>query len=527
METIAVLEKERCELQTVLDSQKTPSERNKQGQFATPTELAIDVLKYAKKLFPQRKKVAFFDPAIGTGSFYSALLKTFPSSRIAKSKGFELDPHYGNASLQLWKQTDLNITLADFTKQKLPKPSDKFNLIICNPPYVRHHHLLTNDKKRLRVLAQSVTGLKLSGLSGLYCYFLLLSHAWLDDDGLAGWLMPSEFMDVNYGCPIKQYLMKKVTLLRIHRFNPNDAQFKDALVSSVVVWFKKTKPLKNHKVEFSFGGSLAKPALSALINLDTLDSRDKWTHYPKVTTVHKNNHFKLSDLFVVKRGLATGNNKFFIVSEERLIELQLPRECFKPILPSPRHFQTNEIMADNKGNPAIDNRLFLLDSKFSEEDIKKRYPKLWEYLQTGIRDKVNEKYLCKHRNPWYSQEHRLPAPLLCTYLGRAKKNNGSPFRFILNNSNAVVANVYLNLYPKPILAQVLKSKPSLLKKIWKALNELRPETLLNEGRVYGGGLHKLEPGELGNVQADTIASLLPKAIKPAPRQASLFASMNS
>ena len=35
------------------------------------------------------------------------------------------------------------------------------------------------------------------------------------------------------------------------------------------------------------------------------------------------------------------------------------------------------------------------------------------------------------------------------------------------------------------------------------------EQLLDEGRVYGGGLHKLEPKELANVDASAIAALLP------------------
>lgn len=38
---------------------------------------------------------------------------------------------------------------------------------------------------------------------------------------------------------------------------------------------------------------------------------------------------------------------------------------------------------------------------------------------------------------------------------------------------------------------------------------MTPHQLLDEGRVYGGGLHKLEPKELANVDATAIAALLP------------------
>jgi hypothetical protein len=36
------------------------------------------------------------------------------------------------------------------------------------------------------------------------------------------------------------------------------------------------------------------------------------------------------------------------------------------------------------------------------------------------------------------------------------------------------------------------------------------EALINEGRVYGGGLHKLEPRELDNTLSDKILEVLPK-----------------
>ena len=131
-------------------------------------------------------------------------------------------------------------------------------MIICNPPYVRHHLIDKEDKKRINLKTNEISGVKLSGLASLYCHFLLQSIQWMDENAVAGWLIPSAFMDVNYGKVIKSFLLSEVELFHIHRFNPSDVQFGDALVSSAVVWFKKKKPA-NQSVMFSYGGSLMNP----------------------------------------------------------------------------------------------------------------------------------------------------------------------------------------------------------------------------------------------------------------------------
>src|SRR5438876_10269412 len=138
MTAINQIEFTRLELQGRLDAAKTQDERNKLGQFATPTALATEILEYAKTLLAPHLKIRFLDPAIGTGSFYSALLRAFPSSRVTSAIGYEIDHHYGHEAARLWGETPLQLKIADFTQPKPPNSDEaKAKLTICNPPYVR------------------------------------------------------------------------------------------------------------------------------------------------------------------------------------------------------------------------------------------------------------------------------------------------------------------------------------------------------------------------------------------------------
>ena len=506
----AILEKNRLLLQSRLDALKTHTERNRLGQFATPTILAEEIIQFGLNLLKKDIPIRFLDPAIGTGSFYSALVRSIPGERITIAKGYELDAHYGVPTVEFWKPSKLEVLLEDFTRAKSPSgQTDLFNFIICNPPYVRHHHIPYEEKNRLQQASLAASGVQIGGLAGLYCYFIGLSHPWMQRGAVAGWLVPSEFMDVNYGKAIKQYLLNKVTLIRIHRFDPKEVQFDNALVSSTIVWFRNEPSLPKQPVEFTFGGSLLSPEISRMVQKEALIKEAKWTQFPAVGIPTENHGCHLSDLFTINRGIATGANKFFILTKDQINKYDLPRDLFRPILPSPRYLPTNEINQNPDGLPDIDLQLFLLDCCLSETEVQSKFPKLWEYLQKG-KDALSERYLCRSRKIWYSQEERDPPPILCTYLGRGDTKNGRPFRFILNHSQAIAANVYLLLYPKPFLKRAIENDRSILRRIWEILNNLNPDSILKEGRVYGGGLHKLEPKELGNIDANSILDHIPE-----------------
>jgi adenine-specific DNA-methyltransferase len=503
--SIITLEERRIELQARLDAEKTQAERNRLGQFATPPTLADEIIRYGVNLLPADRAVRFLDPAVGTGAFYSALRSVLPNRRIAGAVGFEIDPHYGSPAAALWSSSGLAYRIEDFTRAPATACC---NLLICNPPYVRHHHLGNADKARLRQRSQAASGVKLSGLSGLYCFFLGVSHGWMEAGAVAGWLVPSEFMDVNYGQALKRYLLDRVTLLHVHRFDPHDTQFSDALVSSAVVWLRNTPAPEDHSVRFTFGGSLEDPRVSRSVAAEHLAHEAKWTRFPVAAVRRKTAVATLADFFRINRGLATGDNRYFILSLEQIAARGLALEVFRPILPSPRYLPTDVIDAHDDGRPRLERQLFLLDTKLDEAQIAERFPTLSAYLREGRDRGLHARYLCRHRSPWYSQERRPPAPIVCTYLGRDSPSRRHPFRFILNRSMATAANVYLLMYPTPLLAGALASDPTLIDRVWDALNHLTAEELCGEGRVYGGGLHKLEPRELANVPVPRLADLM-------------------
>ena len=64
------------------------------------------------------------------------------------------------------------------------------------------------------------------------------------------------------------------------------------------------------------------------------------------------------------------------------------------------------------------------------------------------------------------------------------------------------------LYPQKSLEKAVAESPQLKRQVWDFLKGIAPKAMLNEGRVYGGGLHKLEPKELGRVPATVLAQVL-------------------
>lgn len=497
------IEKRRQQLQVVLDSHKKPQERNKLGQFSTPYHLALQICEYMKA-FTGDNIESFLEPAIGTGVFYSSLSEI---ANVQQAVGYEIDSYYFNPTKELWKGSGIKLINQDFLEAS---PDQKFSLIIANPPYSRHHHISQDTKVKLSRKIKELYDVNLSGLAGMHIYFVMLSTQWLKEDGYSCWLIPTEFLSVNYGIEFKKFLLNHVDLISIHSYDSSDVQFNDALVSSTILVFRKSKNIGS-SVNFSWGSDINNPSQSIKINKLDLNPKNKWN---KAFLLDKDKYgdskVTIGSYFNIKRGVATGDNRFFIINNDTRAKYNIPQTVLSPLIPPPRKLKTNIYTVEDM----VSDGLYLITCHDSLDVIKEQYSGLYNYIERGLREGVQLRANCKNRTPWYSLEKREVPPILVSYMGRNNNGIGLPIRFILNHANVIATNSYLCLYLKDEYKHNIKDE--MFRDIWNVLSSIPNDVLIAHGRTYGGGLLKWEPKELESIPCPDLAKYFKS------RQLSLF-----
>lgn len=484
------------EFELYLISTRPTIDLNKQGQYFTPYNFAKEITNFVFNLMEKDTKIKYLEPAFGSGSFYNSIIDFLDSKNTKNVMGIEKDTEIYEFSRQLWDLENITLYNEDFTNLDV-ESIGKFNLLITNPPYVRHQHLTKEKKKYLKDRVKNELSINVSGYSGLYIYFILLADKFLEEGAIASWLIPAEFMSVKYGEALIKYLTERVELHSINYFDNETSYFDNAVVSSVVITYFKKSPDDNHKVKIISGFNSSNEYEVAL---DELKTGEKWANIIKKTSTLKDNDVpKIGDFFDVRRGIATGNNNLFIIDESKMKELELGKDFYKYIIPSVKLLNSNIIEADEDGKPLISECKYLINTNLNMKDLKQSSPKLYEYFLTAEKNGDNRGYLLRQRKPWYKQEQRDPAPYLCTYMGRSKIAGEKPFSLIRNYSKAITTNNYLLIYPKGPLKELFLNDAKSIDEVFEILNKLDSEYYLDYGRGYGGGLKKVEPKELSNI----------------------------
>lgn len=222
--------------------------RKKYAQFFTPPKIADLMTRW---LIGNKSLEHVLEPAFGLGIFSRTLIKYNANLKI---KGFEIDPKIIEEAKKIFSQNNLvSLFLEDYIYNDW---NNKYDGIICNPPYFKFHNY---DNKGVLDEMEKRLSLRLNGFTNLYALFLLKSINQLSNNGRAAYIIPSEFLNSDYGKLVKVYLIKNQLLRHIIIINFKENVFDDALTTASILLFANDN--NNKSVKFS--------------NVLTLDDLDK------------------------------------------------------------------------------------------------------------------------------------------------------------------------------------------------------------------------------------------------------------
>lgn len=446
----------------------TLEHRKKFAQFFTPEKIAEFMCHW---VLQGKQKSHVLEPAYGLGIFSRVLARnsTLPVD------AYEIDGQIFASAISA-RPDGVNLCNEDYFTSDW---NARYDAIVCNPPYLKFHDY---DNATYIPDVNSHLGTKLNGFTNLYTLFLLKSIAQLQEGGRLAYIIPSEFLNSDYGVEVKRALLQSNTLQNIIVINFTECAFDDALTTACILLCERTD--KSDSVRFSLVNDIE--SLSVCLdeyveyNTSELDANVKWKSYYEEGNSSKYNHLvPFSKFAKVSRGIATGANEYFTFKPSKVDEYDIPEECLMPCIckaaDAPQTFFTpnNFIKLTNENKTA-----YLFNGCSTPDNIN-----VLKYIRLGEDLGINKRYLTASRSPWYAVENRPPAPIWVSVFNR------SGLRFIRNEANIYNLTTFHCVYPKNSDVDVDVLFAYLITDVAK-------EIFLDNSRQYGNGLVKFEPNDL-------------------------------
>jgi adenine-specific DNA-methyltransferase len=461
------------------------SERRRLGQFFTP----LWVGRVMARWLLEAPVDLLVDPGCGSGSLLAAAAEE-RDGRSTKLLGIDVDP----LAIEMAKATCAvrGINHAEVRQQDflLEDFDERPGGIICNPPYTRHHALDAGTKSAIHDGFTSRLDLKFSQLASLHVLFLVRALEVCADEARLAFVTPSHWLDMNYAREIKKLLLKRAHVEAIIGFPARELLFDHAVTTATITLITKqldsddranppTRLLQAARSDVDeVYTSIADPDRGTRVSLT---STSKWSHASNVAR----RGTPIEEVATVRRGVATGCNAFFVISDEARRDHSLSKSYLTPCAASPKLFPDDEITTETLSRLGETAPRWLLTA--SNEWA---YGPLADYLALGMSEyDLLERHLIQQRvrpgRHWFAVE-TISAPILFSYFNRPHG------RFIRNRARAVPLNNWLAITPKHGIAS------DALFDVLK--NPAVTERLTEQARLYGNGLWKLEPRDLRSVK---------------------------
>lgn len=443
------------------------------GSFYTPESL----IKYMTSFIHTRIcPSSILEPSAGDGRFVNELNAFHSKITLVESEKEKVDilrKKYG---------TNCDVYNSDFIAFSLQN-TDTYDLIIGNPPYIPKKKVAKEQVDASEKLIDHFN-LDKEVFQNLWVSFVLASIKSLSQQGAIFFVLPFEFLQVQYAEKLRLFLEERFNTIEIITFE--DRVFQEIEQDICLVYMTNEveakpyiqyttltnpkKPVRLFQSKIMRNKPLKKWSNCILNDEETEKLKDLASKYPLVSSFGD-----------ISPGIVTGANSFFILSKTNLDNLIVPSENNIPIISKSSTLSRLLVLRKEDfdaicGDKARTHLLLLSGLKYCNfSDTLK------QYIKSGEDQKINEQYKCSKRKRWYDVPI-IKKGKVCFF----KRYDSIP-RVIINQADIHTTDIAYNIrfdtqYDPSSFAFCFYNSLTL------ALCEYN-------GRFYGGGVEELVPTE--------------------------------
>lgn len=350
------------------------------------------------------------DLCCGAGSFLFAISDVIKNPKYVA--GFDVEALYAKLCSSIFRKksifsietknslTDLNFSTNGQLSFNVENCSNKFDIIVGNPPYVRSQNL---DSKQVKLLKTKFGDDILTGNFDLSIVFILQTYLALKDGGVAALIVPNKILKSKYGKKICDLLSREASILSVVDFGDNQLFDNKTTYTSILVFAKSNRPKVVKVKQFETGqidhtGNTLNEFDFINLNYENFE-QSPWKLSPnennEIINQMDTNGIHVDQLFNIFQGIRTGDNSVFLSCE------RFGNGSYQKIFLSGDEIQKGFIDSQCKNIiwPYVnsENNDFVIED---ESRLQKNNPQLYSYLLSN-KSKLSKRSLDKG-SQWFA-----------------------------------------------------------------------------------------------------------------------------
>ena len=424
------------------------------------------------KALGDRPGALWLEPSHGQGVFIQAMAEVGVRRERIVAVDLDTTPFSADAMARTFRGVDFLNWAREI--------GQKFDRVIGNPPFI--------SIKRLPEAAQKVAAstLDLSGRpigrgANVWYAFVLASMSILNKGGCLAFVLPSAAEFADYSAGIRGAMRSTFASLELYRCNrPLFMNVQEGTLVAIARGYRSPEACRVRRLRF--------PSRDALIQGLARSGRITGHKCPHNIAPCSKQTVTLESIAKIQLGGVTGHASFFLFTEKKRKELDLPVAAFTPVITRAKHLRQGSINRNAwKDLKSAGERIWLFNptAKMVSDPRVEYYLNLDSKLGGCNRDA----YKVSRRKPWYTTP--LPKSPDAFLSGMSQTGPWLCMNEMrdLNATNTLYVVTFLNRNVADWYACALALFSSIVQ-----------QQIRRVGRRYADGLIKYEPGPLGRIE---------------------------